>query len=80
MELRKHEIVLKNERIKLRPLTEADWDILLAWNNDSDVLYYVEGDDVISRSLDEVQAIYRSVSQNAFCFLIERDGQAVAAP
>lgn len=58
-------------------MTENDWDDLFRWNNDPDVLYYVEGDAVISRSLDEVQAIYRSVSQTALCFVIEQNQQPI---
>src|SRR6266496_2904718 len=77
MELRSHTITLFGERIVLRPMTEDDWDTLLVWNNDPDVLYYVEGDDVSSRTLEEIQAIYRAVSQTAFCFIIEYDRQPV---
>ena len=76
MELREHTITLRQYPLVLRPLTEGDWDILLEWNNDPEVLYYAEGDDLSSRSLEEVQAIYRSVSQSAFCFIIEESGQA----
>lgn len=71
MKLREHKIVLNGERVELRPLTENDWDILLRWNNDPEVLYYAEGDDISSSSLDRVQGIYRGVSQTAFCFIIE---------
>lgn len=71
MELRQHHTILTGQRIVLRPMTEDDWDILFRWNNDSDVLYFVEGDDVSSRTMEEVQAIYRSVSQTAWCFIIE---------
>ncbi len=77
MELKQHNVVIKSQRLVLRPMTEGDWDILLVWNNDPDVLYYAEGDDVNARSLEEVQAIYRSVSQAAFCFMIERNGEPV---
>jgi RimJ/RimL family protein N-acetyltransferase len=77
MELRLHTITLKQEALVLRPLTEDDWDILLQWNSDPEVLYYAEGDDVTSRSLEEVQAIYRFVSQTAFCFIIEYAGQPI---
>ena len=77
MELRSHNITLKQEPFVLRPLTEADWDILFQWNNDPEVLYYAEGDDVTSRSLDEIQAIYRFVSQSAFCFIIEYEHQPI---
>ena len=61
----------------LRPMTEADWPLLMALNNDPEVLYYAEGDDVAPRSLGEVQAIYQHVSQAAFCFVIEHDGAGV---
>jgi RimJ/RimL family protein N-acetyltransferase len=77
MELRQHTVVLKKHRVVLRPLTEDDWDILLVWNNDSDVLYYTEADDVDSRALDDIQPLYRSVSQNAFCFIIESEGEPI---
>ena len=61
--------------MRLRPLTEDDWAPLLAWNNDPEVLEFAEGDDVRSRTLDEVQRIWRSISVNAHCFLMERDGE-----
>lgn len=77
MILRTHTITLRDDALGLRPLTEADWDILLKWNRDPDVLYYAEGDDVTAYSLAEVQAIYRHVSQTAFCFVIELDGQPI---
>jgi len=77
MVLRTHDILLKSERLTLRPLTEVDWPILLQWNSDPEVLYYSEGDDVQAYSLEEIQAIYRSVSQNALCFMIEIEGRPV---
>ena len=70
MQLREHTWTLQGERIVLRSMTEDDWDILLKWNNDPEVLYFAEGDDVSSRSLEEVQKIYRGISQKAFCFII----------
>lgn len=77
MELRPHNITLKGQTIVLRPMTENDWDILLKWNNISEVLYYIEGDDVTSRTLDDLQSIYRTISQNALCFIIESDGKPI---
>jgi len=71
MQLRPHSITLHGQRIVLRPLLEADWPLLLKWNSDPAVLYYVEGDDVNARSLAEVKAIYGSVSQSAYCFIAE---------
>jgi len=72
-----HSITLRGARVTLRPLTEADWDYLLGWNSDPEVLYYCEGDDVQSYSLEEIQSIYRSVAQNALCFMIEYEGRPV---
>ncbi len=52
-------------------MTEDDWDILLRWNNDPDVLYYVSAEDDNTQSLERVRQIYRGVSQAAFCFIME---------
>ena len=75
--IRAHDYVLTRDNIKLRPMTDDDFEILLEWNSDSDVLYWVEGDDVDSYSLPEIQGIYGDVSQNAWCFIIEYDGTPV---
>ena len=77
MKLRVHQYTLYGERAVLRPMTEGDWDLLLKWNSDPEILYYAEGDDVSAYSLEQIQEIYRGVSQNAFCFIIEVDGQAI---
>ena len=58
-------------------MTEDDWDLLFKWNNDREVLYYAEGDNVTARSLAEVQAIYRGVSQSAYCFMAEVERRAI---
>ena len=77
MLLREHSIVLHGKRVTLRPMTENDWDMLLAWNSDPEVLYYSDGGDVTAYDLETVQAIYRSISQNAVCFIMEFAGQPV---
>jgi RimJ/RimL family protein N-acetyltransferase len=77
MKLKTHHITLRDSEIVLRPMTEDDWDILLKWNSDPDVLYFSEGDDVASYSLPEIQGIYRGVSQSAFCFIIELNGEPI---
>ncbi len=61
----------------LRPMTEDDWNILLRWNSDPDVLYYSDGGNITPHDLQGIQQIYRGVSQNAFCFIIEVDGGPV---
>jgi RimJ/RimL family protein N-acetyltransferase len=63
--------------VRLRPLTERDWPRLYRWNSDPEVLYFSEGDDVDCYSPEDVQGIYRTVSQTAFCFIIEVDGTPV---
>ena len=75
--LRAHDVTLRGPRLVLRPLTEEDWAPLLAWNSDPEVLAWTEGDEVESRTLDEVQRIYRAISVNAHCFLMELDGTPI---
>jgi RimJ/RimL family protein N-acetyltransferase len=80
--LKQHQITLAGRtgrgiKVQLRPLTENDWDLLEKWNRDPDVLYYAEGDDVAAYGPEKVRQIYRSVSQEAHCFLIEADGKAI---
>ena len=80
--LKPHQVILEGQTpqgrpIRLRPITEDDWDILLKWTNDPEVLYYAEGDDIAAYSLEGVQALYRSVCQNAICFIIEADGRPI---
>lgn len=77
MRLKEHHITLSGERVTLRPMTENDWDELLKWNSDPEVLYYTEDGNVPSYSLEEVQNIYRSTSQNAYCFIIELEHQPI---
>ena len=75
--VKQHGITLRGERVVLRPLTENDWGLLGRWNSDPEVLWFSEGDDVQSYRLEEVQAIYREVSQTAFCFIIEVAGEPI---
>jgi RimJ/RimL family protein N-acetyltransferase len=75
--LRVHDVQLSDGDLLLRPMTEEDWPILLRWNNDPDVLYYTEGDNVTSRTLEETQRIYRGASQHAFNFIAELNGRPI---
>lgn len=77
MKLREHNVVLQGEQVILRPMTEQDWDILLSWNRDPEVLYYSEGNDVSAYNLKQVQGIYRQTSQTAFCFIVEVAGEPI---
>ena len=75
--LKTHAVTLRSENVLLRPMDEDDWELLMKWNNDPEILHFVEGDEVTQRRLEEVQQIYRSVSQNAFCFIIEFNGASI---
>jgi len=77
VDLRRHSIALEGGCVILRPLVETDWAILARWNDDPDVLYYSEGDDVQSRPIEDVKGIYCEVSQTGFCFIIEVDGEPI---
>lgn len=67
-------MTLRDRELALRPLTEKDWEILMIAASDPEVLYFSEGDDVKAYTLAEIQGIYRPVSRNAFCFVMELDG------
>lgn len=80
--LRQHKVTLNGQtargaQVRLRPMTETDWDTLYLWNSDPKVLYYAEGDDVDLYTLEEVRGIFSQISQAALCFIIEADGVPV---
>ena len=56
-------------------MTEKDWDALLKWNNDPEVLYYSEGGNITCWSLSDMQKMYWGISQQAYVFMIELDGR-----
>jgi RimJ/RimL family protein N-acetyltransferase/8-oxo-dGTP pyrophosphatase MutT (NUDIX family) len=76
--LRSHEVTLVDGDLVLRPMTENDWDAVLSWSNDPQVIWFSEGDRVESRSREQVQAIYRGVSHTpADLFIFEVSGTPV---
>lgn len=77
VELRTHNLFLRGECVTLRPMTEDDWGLLLAWNNDPEVMEHVESDGFTPRSLSEIQSIYRWISTHAYCFIMEVEGKAI---
>jgi RimJ/RimL family protein N-acetyltransferase len=72
-----HGVTLRGDLIVLRPMTEGDWDVLLRWNRDPEVLYFADGADVKEYDLADVRKLYRGVSWNAFCFIIEIGGAPI---
>lgn len=77
MTLRPHTVILRGKRVTLRPMTEDDWPVLLQWNSDPEVLYFAEGADVQSYTLEQIQDIYRGISQKALCFIAEVDQRPI---
>ena len=77
MKLKEHSITLQGKAVQLRPMRETDWKMLFEWNNDPEVLYFSEGEDITSYTLGELQPIYRGVSQTSFCFIIEANGRPI---
>ena len=60
-------------------MTEDDWATISKWETDPEVIWWADTDPVNSRSLEEVQDILRSVSQTAYCFVIELDGTPIGS-
>lgn len=74
--LQKHSIILygcgvHGRKLKLRPMSENDCHLLHKWNNDAEVLYFAEGDEVSTRSMEDTMGMYRQVSLSGYCFIIE---------
>lgn len=76
-QLQTHEIVLEGDGVRLRPMTEDDWDLLIKWNNDPKVLFFWEGDDISGWALEDLQRVYRSISSAAYTFMMEAGGRVV---
>ena len=77
LRLREHDVTLHGPTVALRPMTENDWDVLGRWGSDPDVLWFSEGEAVQAYTLEEVQGIYRAVSQTSFCFMFQVDGRPI---
>lgn len=75
--LRPHDVTLREGALLLRPLTEDDWTVLHPLEDDPEVLWFSEGADVSSRPLEELQLIYRQVSERAYPFLFVLDDEPI---
>lgn len=73
--LRKHDVVLVDGDVRLRPFTEDDWRVIAPWATDPRVLRF--SDFVERRTMAEIQGIYHGVSRTAELFVIERAGVPV---
>ena len=75
-EMRKHDVHLHGKRVVLRPMTEGDWEDVLAWNADPEVLIWSDGTKEV-RPEEVTKDIYRGVSRFAFVFIIEHEGEPI---
>ena len=75
--LQTHEVYLRGDHVRLRPMTENDWGFLLKWNNEPKVMEYADHDDFKPSALGELQAIYRWISTHAHCFIVEVEGYPI---
>ena len=71
--IKQHALRLRGKKVLLRPFTDADIYTALSWNQNSEVLYYAEGDEVPERTLEEIKDIYHSMSQQGYLFIIEAE-------
>jgi len=74
--LREHDVHLQGEHVRLRPMTESDWEYVLAWNADPEVLVWSDGTDQV-RPPEDTKGIYRGVSLFAYVFIIESEGEPI---
>lgn len=64
-------------RIELVPMTDSHLPQLYEWNKMSDVLYWCEGDDIVTNEPDAVDSIYGGVSKKAYMFIITVNSQPI---
>ena len=74
-----HSLHLRDERVRLRPFTEADFDQVVEWFADPEVMYYAEGEENPDYTREEIEGIYRGAAeQGALLFIIETaEGNAI---
>ena len=73
-----HAHVLQDDRIALRPLTDADLPALYRWNADPEVPYWTEGNENPElMTPEDVDGMYEMISRDALCFAIEAEGAMI---
>lgn len=77
MQLKEHKVILKGDKVVLRPMTEYDWDLIWKWNYNPTTLFFSSERSVSHSSPEQIQHLYREVSKDAFCFIIEVDSKPV---
>jgi RimJ/RimL family protein N-acetyltransferase len=78
LKLPTHDIHLSDEKVRLRPFTEADFDTVATWFDDPEVMYYSEGEEDPHYSREDIEGIYRGTAQcGALLLIIETSDQQI---
>ena len=74
-----HDIHLTGKRVHLRPFAEADFDAVVRWWDDAEVMDGAEGKENPRYSRAEIEDIYRSTAEKweALLFIIEAEGRMI---
>ena len=68
-----HDIHLSDERIRLRPFTDADFDVVARWFANPEVMHYADSAEHPRYTREEIEGIYRGVAEEwgGLLFIIE---------
>ncbi len=73
-----HYVVLADDKLRLRPIRETDWELIYKWCNDPEVLYYSDGPEVEGYGLDTIKnSIFEAGSRSRYCFVMEAEGKVI---
>ena len=73
-----HDVVLGDDKLRLRPIYDTDWDLIYKWCNDLEVLYYSDGPESKGHDLDGIKnSVFEAGSRSRFCFVMELDGEVI---
>ena len=74
-----HQVHLSDQKVRLRPFAECDFDLVVQWFQDEEVIHYSEGAENPNYTRAEIEGIYRDTAeQGALLFIIETpEGKAI---
>lgn len=65
-------------KLRLRPMTGDDWDVLYKWNNDPEVIYWSEEEDTTGWSLEDMKRKYLSIiEKGGINFIVETGSRPI---
>jgi len=73
-----HDVVLGDDKLRLRPIRETDWGLIYKWCNDPEVLYYSDSPTAKGHDLDGIKnSVFQAGSRSRFCFVMEAYGEVI---